>query len=129
MCVFYVHMVSQDECSFVSLRDVERAMIVFEFFVEHMGLFAPLINTKAQGALVKYVCSCICSMQTCIFAKQGEDSVLLDDITRAMIMSLSVCYHARLRQRGSFEDHICRYFKPPLGLSGGSEQFRNEIKW
>ena len=32
----------------MSLRDVERAMIVFEFFVEHMGLFTPLIDEKAK---------------------------------------------------------------------------------
>ena len=29
----------QDECSFVSLRDVERAMIVFEYFCEKMPSF------------------------------------------------------------------------------------------
>ena len=38
---------SQNECSFVSLRDVERAMIVFEYFYEKMALFAPLMNERA----------------------------------------------------------------------------------
>ena len=38
----------QNECSFVSLRDVERAMIVFQFFYEKMDLFAPLINAKVE---------------------------------------------------------------------------------
>ena len=37
----------QNECSFVSLRDVERAMIVFEYFYDKMAMFAPLINEKA----------------------------------------------------------------------------------
>ena len=32
----------------MSLRDVERAMIVFQFFYGKMDLFAPLINTKAE---------------------------------------------------------------------------------
>ncbi|CAI8017205.1 E3 ubiquitin-protein ligase rnf213-alpha [Geodia barretti] len=36
----------EDECSFVSLRDVERAMIVFVYFFEKMALFMPLINRK-----------------------------------------------------------------------------------
>ncbi len=39
----------QNECSFVSLRDVERAMIVFEYFYEKMdGVFAPLIANRAE---------------------------------------------------------------------------------
>ena len=41
--------VSQDECSFVSLRDVERAMIVFRFFTEKfkMKFFTEHIACKA----------------------------------------------------------------------------------
>ena len=31
----------QDECSFVSLRDVERTMIVFKYFLGKMNVFAP----------------------------------------------------------------------------------------
>lgn len=40
--------VLKDECSFVSLRDVERAMIVFKYFYEKMDTFAPLISKKQQ---------------------------------------------------------------------------------
>ena len=43
----YCYVLKQNECSFVSLRDVERAMIVFEYFYERMDLFAPLMNNKA----------------------------------------------------------------------------------
>jgi hypothetical protein len=32
----------------VSLRDVERAMIVFKYFYEKMDIFAPLIEQKQQ---------------------------------------------------------------------------------
>ncbi len=39
----------QNECSFVSLRDVKRAMIVFEYFYEKMdSVFAPLMDKRAQ---------------------------------------------------------------------------------
>ena len=38
----------QDECSFVSLRDVERAMIVFKYFYEKMALFGPLMDEKEE---------------------------------------------------------------------------------
>ena len=47
----YLLCVSQDECSFVSLRDVERAMIVFKFFTEKfkMKLFTEHIARKAAA--------------------------------------------------------------------------------
>ena len=32
----------------MSLRDVERAMIVFKYFYEKMDIFAPLIDQKQQ---------------------------------------------------------------------------------
>ena len=32
----------------MSLRDVERAMIVFKYFYEKMGTFGPLIDKKQQ---------------------------------------------------------------------------------
>ena len=38
----------QDECSFVSLRDVERAMIVFHFFMEKRDLFKNYVAGKAD---------------------------------------------------------------------------------
>ena len=38
----------QDECSFVSLRDVDRAMMVFEYFYEKMNLFGPLMEKWAK---------------------------------------------------------------------------------
>ena len=37
----------QDECSFVSLRDVERAMIVFEYLHGMMGILSPLMDQWA----------------------------------------------------------------------------------
>ena len=37
----------QNECSFVSLRDVERAMIVFEYFISKMNIFGPPMNEWA----------------------------------------------------------------------------------
>jgi len=37
----------EDECSFVSLRDVERAMIVFEYFYSKMEVFGPKMDMIA----------------------------------------------------------------------------------
>ena len=52
----------QDECSFVSLRDVERAMLVFIYFIEKMDLLRDAIDKKerneqeVQITHVSYVC-------------------------------------------------------------------------
>ena len=50
-------------------------------------------------------------------------------ITRALILSLSVCYHARLQDRTGYEEGVARQFKNPLSLPGGDKQFRDEIRW
>ena len=44
MCM---HICIQDECSFVSLRDVERAMIVFEWFYENNESFEKFLKKVA----------------------------------------------------------------------------------
>ena len=51
------------------------------------------------------------------------------DLTRSLILAVSVCYHARLGDRKEYEEGIAKEFTPPLLLSGGVEQFRNEIRW
>ena len=38
----------------MSLRDVERAMIILEYFYEKMHLFAPLMNQKAQAEMEEF---------------------------------------------------------------------------
>ena len=42
----HYHSHTQDECSFVSLRDVERAMIVFEWFYENNDSFEQLLKVE-----------------------------------------------------------------------------------
>ena len=44
----------QDECSFVSLRDVERTMIVFHFFREKFNLFRRFTAVKAEKKVCVY---------------------------------------------------------------------------
>ena len=52
------------------------------------------------------------------------------NITTALILAVSVCYHARLqKKRTEYENRVCAKFVPPLALPGGAAQFRNEIIW
>ena len=41
----------------MSLRDVERAMVVFKFFIENMNLFKDLIAAKAKDEVRNFVIS------------------------------------------------------------------------
>lgn len=43
----------QDECSFVSLRDIERTMIVFEYFSKKMDEIDQIIDLKRIEAAEK----------------------------------------------------------------------------
>lgn len=49
-------------------------------------------------------------------------------LTRALILSVSVCYHARLQERGEYEKGVVKQFTAPLVVTG-REQFSNEIRW
>lgn len=49
-------------------------------------------------------------------------------ITRALILAVSVCYHARLQEREEFEQLITAQFLPPL-VCNTEDQFRNELRW
>ena len=92
----------------MSLRDVERAMIVFRYFLATISEIGPLINEKA------------------VKEKQVH---LLDNTTRAMVLAISVCYHARLQKRTDYEEMIADMFHKPLYLPGKGEQLRKEIQW
>ena len=53
----------------------------------------------------------------------------MDPFTRAVILAVSVCYHARLQDRRDFEEGISGQFVSPLALPNGVEHFRDEIRW
>ena len=68
-------------------------------------------------------------------APQDDEAALpprprpLNNVTIALILSLSVCYRARLQDREPYEEHIAVCFNNPLVLHGGDERFRDEIRW
>ncbi len=49
----------QDECSFVSLRDVARTMIVFEYLYGMMDVFGPLMDKYANGEMKLIDCKMV----------------------------------------------------------------------
>ena len=39
----------------------------------------------------------------------------IDTATKALVLALSVCYHARLNKRDDYEEYIAKRFQLPLG--------------
>ena len=51
----------------------------------------------------------------------------LDDITRSLVLSLGVCYHACLKTRDEYREYIAQHFRAPCALPGGPDQMEDEI--
>ncbi|XP_052062754.1 E3 ubiquitin-protein ligase rnf213-alpha-like isoform X2 [Mytilus californianus] len=112
----------KDECSFVSLRDVERVLQMMSWFYkqsrEDQLLFRRLHNMNdAEDS-----------------EEDSEDESMevethqqIDDVTRSLVLALGVCYHACLKNRKEYRDTVAKYFTQPLVLPGGADQIEEEI--
>ncbi|XP_071137105.1 E3 ubiquitin-protein ligase rnf213-alpha-like [Mytilus edulis] len=94
----------EDECSFVSLRDVERVLEVMTWFYRQTEEGGILYNEDAH---------------------QAEDFEKIE-ITRALILALGVCYQACLQKRQDFRDMIADYFEEPYQLLN-EDQLETEL--
>ena len=106
-------------------------MLVFEYFYDKMDLLRGAINKKQSmeeetQAPVAPLNLANASTSPVLAVAPSTATV---DLTRSLILSISVCYHARLNDRKEFEEQIAQEFTAPLTLSGGADQFRNEIRW
>lgn len=84
----------RDECSFVSLRDVERCMQFFVWFIEHhVKLFAELEEyDKRQNAENKERSQRLASVR--------------DPVVWSLVMSIGVCYHACLENKEKYRQVV-----------------------
>ena len=104
----------------MSLRDVERAMIVFEWFYDKSKLIEDeLKNQKNYKVSMLYR-----FLNIFIFISVMQQ---VDSVVRSLIMAVAVCYHARLQERDDFENSIVNEFLPPFVIPEGRQQFINEI--
>ena len=104
----------EDECSFVSLRDVERAMMVMVWFYNLHGLLEQALDAKHEKT------------QDLLPAERRLPP--LKWLTRALVLALGVCYQARLYDRRSFLHAVVEHFTPPCDVVGGIEELLREIK-
>ncbi|XP_052808691.1 E3 ubiquitin-protein ligase rnf213-alpha-like isoform X2 [Mya arenaria] len=93
----------RDECSFVSLRDVERVLTVMAWFYD-------------QGEDGDWL------------FEEMDRKMGLDNITRALILALGVCYHACLKTRQEYREAVAGHFRQPCSLQGGEAKILEEIE-
>ena len=140
----------KDECSFVSLRDVERAMRVMLWFYSKLEYFTPeqdsyssdttssfergyfdnveisadepymrdILETPEPMPIFEF------SIPAFILDETNEEIVTkylpvsyineIDPIAYSLIISLAVCYRARLQERDEFDQRIVDLFRHPL---------------
>ena len=113
-----------DECSFVSLRDVERTMRVMLWFFGVLKYLVPNYfkeSTDNTGS-IEIINSQTFDLSESFSFSIGQSSRHpdlsnihgLNKISYSLILALAVCYRARLRSRKRFDEKIYGYFKQPL---------------
>ncbi|XP_032177877.1 E3 ubiquitin-protein ligase RNF213 isoform X3 [Mustela erminea] len=83
-----------NECSFVSLRDVERCVKVFRWFYDHSVMLLSKLESFSQ-----------------------ESDVERDPVLWSLVLALGVCYHASLEEKESYWRAICSLFPEPYNDS------------
>ncbi|XP_075850113.1 E3 ubiquitin-protein ligase RNF213 isoform X2 [Microcebus murinus] len=85
----------QDECSFVSLRDVERCVKVFKWFYDHSEMLLVKLDSLVRES------------------NTSKGHVQRDPILWSLVLAIGVCYHASLENKDSYRKDICRFFPEP----------------
>ncbi|XP_041073204.1 E3 ubiquitin-protein ligase rnf213-alpha-like [Carcharodon carcharias] len=86
----------QDECSFVSLRDVERCMKVFVWFYNHQQMLLNKLKQFVQDQ-----------------ANRHASLASSNDVIWCLVLALGVCYHACLEKKNVYRKVICRHLPAP----------------
>ncbi|XP_052243691.1 E3 ubiquitin-protein ligase rnf213-alpha-like [Dreissena polymorpha] len=108
----------KDECSFVSLRDAERVLLVMAWFYNQANDNRFLFD--AMDAKIEEN------------EENDDDEAIevnrLDDLTRCLVLAIGVCYHACLKTRYAYRAAVAAEFKQPCPLPNGADQILQEIE-
>ncbi|XP_039082113.1 E3 ubiquitin-protein ligase RNF213 isoform X2 [Hyaena hyaena] len=88
-----------NECSFVSLRDVERCVKVFTWFYDHSKMLLSKLDAFLRESAV------------------DQNDFERDPVLWSLVLAVGVCYHASLEQKESYWRAICRLFPEPYNDS------------
>ncbi|XP_028640286.1 E3 ubiquitin-protein ligase RNF213, partial [Grammomys surdaster] len=89
----------ENECGFVSLRDVERCVKVFRWFHDH----SDMLLDKLDDFLHK--------------SSDSTHTFKRDPVLWSLVMAIGVCYHASLEEKASYRTAIARCFPKPYNDS------------
>ncbi|XP_017734795.1 PREDICTED: E3 ubiquitin-protein ligase RNF213 isoform X2 [Rhinopithecus bieti] len=89
----------EDECGFVSLRDVERCVKVFRWFHEHSAMLLAQLNSFLSKSSV------------------SKNHLERDPVLWSLVLAVGVCYHASLEKKDSYREAIARFFPKPYDNS------------
>uniref|UniRef100_A0AAQ5Y0G2 RING-type E3 ubiquitin transferase n=1 Tax=Amphiprion ocellaris TaxID=80972 RepID=A0AAQ5Y0G2_AMPOC len=90
----------KDECSFVSLRDVERCMQAFVWFYDnHVMFFAELEEFESQQNAEKQ-------------ERHQRQSENRDPVLWSLVMAIGMCYHACLENKDKYRQKISKGLPP-----------------
>lgn len=85
-----------DECSFVSLRDVERCMQCFVWFFEHHSILFAELKEYEEKQNVKNK------------EKYARQLNVRDPVIWSLVMAIGVCYHACLEKKDKYRQKVSR---------------------
>ena len=114
----------------MSLRDVDRAMIVFKFFLSKSEVIKKemyMLYAKNKDKFIQVQISSrsrLLIVYNCFISMQC-------DVTRAVLLALAVCYYARLQEpkkRDDFAIEVSSAFTSPL-CSMRSYIFVEHVQW
>lgn len=89
----------KDECSFVSLRDVERCMQVFAWFFQNNEMLLSELTRYESGQRNQ---------------RNDESEQYIDErnpILWSLMMAIGVCYHACLEDKEKYRIKICKFLQ------------------
>eukprot|EP00063_Salmo_salar_P083286 XP_014058121.1 PREDICTED: E3 ubiquitin-protein ligase RNF213-like isoform X2 [Salmo salar] len=87
----------KDECSFVSLRDVERCMQAFVWFYRNHAMLLAELNQYQRNQNAERS------------ERNQRDPEARDPVLWSVVMALGVCYHACLENKDKYRQRICKY--------------------
>ena len=103
---------NRDQCLFVSLRDIERAMTVLGFFYsKREQLFSQMDDIEEDYMF-----------------DDDETGEAINELARLMILTLGVCYHSSLEDRDRYRTAIARAFKGDYELPHGAKSVFKELE-
>lgn len=91
----------KDECSFVSLRDVERCMQTFVWFYKNHSMLLEELEKYQRGRRAG-------QSERAHRFDNGRDPVLW-----SLVMATGVCYHACLEDKEKYRIKVSKYFREP----------------